>query len=296
MNPLESDASAVDEPRRPVRVLIADDHPLTRLGIRHALGDGFEVCAEVGDADSALEAARREKPDICLLDVGMPGNGIHAANRIAAQVPGTAVVMISAAGDDETLFAALRAGAVGYLPKESAFTRLAEALRGVLDGEAAVPREVTARLLWEFRRPGRFRTRETTRATANLTGRETDVLELLLEGLGTADISRKLFLAPPTVRSHVAALLRKFEVRDRAAMRALFVGEELSLEHDGCSGGAHGARAGRDRPREHRFTNSSSSRDLPTIPPSADPAGKALTSRPAGDDGAPSDHRRPVPS
>jgi len=208
---------------RSIRVLVADDHPLTRLGIRHALDDGFDVCAEAGDAETAVAAALREEPDICLLDVAMPGNGIAAAARIAAQVSRPAIVMISAACDDETLFAALRAGAVGYLPKEMAFTRLPEALRGVLEGQAAVPRHVTARLLGEFRRPARIRPlRPGMRAGANLTGRETDVLELLLHGLCTAEIGRQLFLSPPTVRSHVAALMRKFGVHDRDALRALF--------------------------------------------------------------------------
>ena len=221
----QTDSGALDAPRpsRAIRVLVADDHPLTRLGIRHALGDGFEVCGEAGDADDAVGTAIRERPDICLLDVGMPGNGIQAAARIAAELPGAAVVMISAAADDDTLFAALRAGAVGYLPKEMAFTRLPEALRGVLDGEAAVPRNVTARLLAELRRPGSVRAqRHPMRAGANLTTRETDVLELLVEGLGTIEIGQRLFLAPPTVRSHVAALMRKFGVRDRDALRALF--------------------------------------------------------------------------
>ena len=102
-------------PRRTIRVLVADDHPLTRLGIRHALGDGFEVCAETDDADSTVEAALRENPDICLLDVGMPGNGLSAAARIADLLPRSAVVMVSADHNEDTLLAALRAGAVGYL-------------------------------------------------------------------------------------------------------------------------------------------------------------------------------------
>jgi len=150
---MQPNCDALGAPRaeRAIRVLVADDHPLTRLGIRHALGDGFEVCAEADDAEAAVEAALREQPDICLLDVGMPGNGISAAARIAALLPRAAVVMISAARDDDTLLAALRAGAVGYLPKEMAFTRLPEALLGVLDGEAALPRDVTARLLQEPR-------------------------------------------------------------------------------------------------------------------------------------------------
>src|SRR5438132_8273027 len=100
---MQPNCDALGAPRaeRAIRVLVADDHPLTRLGIRHALGDGFLVCAEAGDADGAVAAAMRERPDICLLDVGMPGNGIRAAARIAAQLPGAAVVMISAAGDDD---------------------------------------------------------------------------------------------------------------------------------------------------------------------------------------------------
>jgi len=222
---MQPNCDALGAPRaeRAIRVLVADDHPLTRLGIRHALGDGFEVCAEADDAEAAVEAALREQPDICLLDVGMPGNGISAAARIAALLPRAAVVMISAARDDDTLLAALRAGAVGYLPKEMAFTRLPEALLGVLDGEAALPRDVTARLLQELRRPGRVHAlRHGTRPVANLTSRETDVLELLVNGHGTAKIGQQLFLTPPTVRSHVAALMRKFGVRDRRALRALF--------------------------------------------------------------------------
>jgi DNA-binding NarL/FixJ family response regulator len=209
-------------PRRNVRVLVADDHPLTRLGIRVALGDGFDVCAEAHDAESALTAARQEVPDICLLDVGMPGNGIQAAARISAEFPGVAVVMISAADDDETLFAALRAGAIGYLPKEMSLTRLPEALLGVLDGEAAVPRHVTARLVGEFRRPRRGHRLWHAGRGGNLTSRETDVLELLLDGLSTTEIGRRLFLASPTVRSHVAAIMRKHAVRDRDALRTLF--------------------------------------------------------------------------
>jgi DNA-binding NarL/FixJ family response regulator len=208
--------------RRSVRVLVADDHPLTRLGIRHALGDGFDVCAEADDAEGAVSAALHQEPDICLLDVGMPGNGISAAARISAALPGVAVVMISAARDDDTLLAALRAGAIGYLPKDMALTRLPEALLGVLHGEAALPRAVTARLVGELRRPKGFRHLRPARAGATLTSRETDVLELLLEGLCTAQISERLFLSQPTVRSHIAAVMRKFAVRDREALRALF--------------------------------------------------------------------------
>jgi DNA-binding NarL/FixJ family response regulator len=227
----DSDTKRAIRSGRAVRVLVADDHPLTRLGIRVALGDGFDVCAEADDAESALAAALREVPDICLLDVAMPGNGIRAAARIVAELPGVAVVMISAARDDETLFAALRAGAIGYLPKAMALTRLPEALLGVLDGEAAVPRHVTARLLREFRRRHRGQ-RSAGRGGRDLTSRETDVLELLLDGLSTTEMGERLFLAPPTVRSHVAAVMRKHAVRDRDALRALFDDDDEICEGD----------------------------------------------------------------
>jgi DNA-binding NarL/FixJ family response regulator len=205
------------------RVLVADDHPVTRMGIRHALdGDAFVVCAEVGDAEAAVAAAVREQPDICLLDVHMPGSGLLAAERIADHVPGAAVVMISASTDDTTVFAALRAGAVGFLLKDAVFGRLPEALLGVLNGEAAVPREMTARLIDEFRRGTRIQRLPRLRSGISLTSRETDVLDLLLQGLGTAEISTRLYLARATVRTHVAALLRKFAVKDRSALLSFF--------------------------------------------------------------------------
>jgi DNA-binding NarL/FixJ family response regulator len=205
-----------------VRVLIADDHPLTRVGIKVALGAGFDVCAEAEDANSAVAAALEKRPDICLLDVCMPGDGIQAAWRIVAELPDTAVVMISAAHDDESILAAIRAGAVGYLPKGKALERLPEALIGVLEGEAAVPRDVTVRLLRELRLASRVvRVGHGLRNGVNLTSRETDVLELLLQGCGTAEIAQRLFLSPPTVRSHAAAVMRKCGVRNREALRTL---------------------------------------------------------------------------
>jgi len=231
----EDPALRIGGHRRSIRVLVADDHPLTRLGIRHALGDGFDVCAEADDADGAVAAALYHAPDICLLDVGMPGNGITAAARINAELPGVVVVMISAAGDDETLMAALRAGAIGYLPKDMAFTRLPEALLGVLAGEAALPRDVTARLLRELRRPKGLRHLRPARGGPNLTSRETDVLELVLDGLCTAEISQRLVLSQPTVRSHIAAVMRKFAVRDREALRALFDEPDRASDSSDCA-------------------------------------------------------------
>jgi two-component system, NarL family, nitrate/nitrite response regulator NarL len=218
---------------RTARVLVADDHPVTRMGIRQALeGDAFVVCAEVGDADAAVAASLREQPDICLLDVHMPGGGILAAGRISDLVPAAAVVMISASTDDGTVFDALRAGAVGFLVKDAVFGRLSESLLGVLNGEAAVPREMTARLIHEFRLGPRDQRSARVPPGISLTSREADVLDLLLHGRGTAEIGAQLYLASTTVRTHVAALLRKFGVTDRGALLTFFDSPRPRVEDD----------------------------------------------------------------
>jgi DNA-binding NarL/FixJ family response regulator len=207
-----------------VRILLADPHPPRREGLRLALqGDGFSVCAEAADADAAVAAALRERPQVCLLDARLPGGGISASARITAKLPETAVVVIAASEDDADLFDALRAGASGYLLQDTNPERLPAIVRGVLHGEAALSRRLAARVIAEFR--ARSRRRELAMADApavTLTGRESEVLDLLLEGLDTGEIARRLFIAPGTVRTHVAAVLRKLHVRDReAALRLL---------------------------------------------------------------------------
>jgi DNA-binding NarL/FixJ family response regulator len=202
-------------------VLIADDHALARAGVRQALLDaGFDVVAEVGDGAAALEAAVRERPELCLLDVHMPGSGIAAARTLSRELPDAAVVMLTVSRDDGDLFDALRAGARGYLLKDIEPARLPHALRGVLSGEAALPRGLVAKLVEEFR--GRERTPSRgVGPTASLTSREWEVLELLRQGLSTADIATRLFVTPVTVRTHVAAVLRKLKVDSREAAVAL---------------------------------------------------------------------------
>jgi CheY-like chemotaxis protein len=123
-----------------LRVVIADDHVPTRTGVRLALEQGdMLVCAEAPSAQAAVSAALRERPDVCLLDINMPGNGIKAAAEISARLPETAVVMLTVSSADEDIFDSLRAGARGYLLKDMDPARLPAALRGVLAGEAALP-------------------------------------------------------------------------------------------------------------------------------------------------------------
>lgn len=210
---------------RPLRVLIADDHAPSRDDVRRALErDGrFDICSSTADAAAAIHAAVRERPDICLLDIRMPGNGVAAAWEIAARLPQTKIVMLTVSEDDADLFAALRAGADGYLLKTMNLQRLPDALDGVNSGEAAMPRPLVARLLEHFHgREPRWRQLTDDAFGGRLTSREWEILELLSQGLSTNGIARKLVLSASAVRVHIAAIVRKLGVRDRAAAIDLF--------------------------------------------------------------------------
>jgi DNA-binding NarL/FixJ family response regulator len=204
--------------------VIADADAATRAGVRLALeGHGFAICGEAAGAQDAIETALRERPELCLLDVSLPGGGVTAAEEIVVRLPRTAVVMLSGAAEDEQLFAAVRAGARGYLLKDMNPDRLPLALHGVLEGEAAVPRALVSRVLEEFRANQRGRhAGELARLRVQLTGRERQVLELLDRGLDTATIAERLSISAVTVRRHVSEILRKLAVPDReSALRLL---------------------------------------------------------------------------
>ena len=176
------------------------------------------VCAECADTASAVAAAERERPDVCLVDIRMPGDGIAAATRITTCVPQAAVVMLTVSQDDEDLFAALLAGASGYLLKDTHPDRLAAALRDVVAGAAALSPVLVARVIGEFRDRGRRRAvPRRGRRASTLTEREWEVLELLRQGLSTAAIAERLAISPVTVRRHVGRALAALRVPDRAA-------------------------------------------------------------------------------
>lgn len=200
------------------RVLIADDHPPTRAGVRAALEPDFEICGEAASASEAVETALRTSPDVCILDVHMPGGGIAAAAEIGSALPSAAVVMLTISQHDDDLFDALKAGALGYLLKGTDPGRLPHALRGVLEGQAAVPRSLVARVIAEFRdQSARRRLPLVGQRAVTLTNREWQVLDLLRDGLTTHDIATRLFISPVTVRTHVSSILRKLGVQDRQA-------------------------------------------------------------------------------
>jgi DNA-binding NarL/FixJ family response regulator len=206
---------------RPVRVVIADDHAPTREDIRMALerDPRFDVVADAPDAFAAIEVVVRERPDVCLLDVHMPGGGVAATWEISARLPQTKIVMLTVSRDERDLLAALRAGAAGYLLKDMDPRRLPHALDDVVRGVAAMPRPLVAGLIREFRDRGpRRRATVSEGSESQLTSREWQVLDLVRQDLPTSEIARRLVLSPVTVRTHVNSIVRKLGVPDRQAL------------------------------------------------------------------------------
>jgi DNA-binding NarL/FixJ family response regulator len=204
-------------------VLVADDDAPARAAVRFVLkGQGFVTCAETVDVAGTVSAALRARPDVCLLEVRMPGNGIAAAAEIASRLPKTAIVMFTVSRDDTDVIESLRAGASGYLLKDMDPARLPAVLHRVLAGETAVPRSLLAPLIDEFRARTRTRRPLPSRPDLELTRRECDVLELLRDGFTSAEMAERMGISQITVRRHVSKLLKKLRVSDRAsAIRAI---------------------------------------------------------------------------
>jgi two-component system, NarL family, nitrate/nitrite response regulator NarL len=205
-------------PERP-RALIADAAAPVRTGLRVALErDGFVIVAEAATAGIAVREALRLRPDVCVMDILLPGDGRSAVRAIKADVPRTTVVVLTGSEDREDLLGALRAGASGYLPKTTNLTRLPLAIRAALAGEAAIPRGLVMHIVDELRKS----TAETQSMLAQarehgLTPRECHVLILLARDLSTREIARHLGVADVTVRRHLSAIRRKLAVADRSA-------------------------------------------------------------------------------
>jgi len=197
-------------------VLIAAERLPTRVGLRLAL-EPEARCTEAVDAESAVDAAVRERPDVCLVGLDTDGHGLRVANEIATRVPSAAVILLTSRLDEEEFMAAVRVGASGYLPQTLDPARLPYVVRGALRGEPAVPRRFVSRLLDELR------TRERRRSVVlagkgrvSLTSREWEVVELLLRAATTSQIASELGVAPVTVRRHLGSVERKLGVTTRA--------------------------------------------------------------------------------
>lgn len=197
---------------------MVEDEDLVRGSLRQILEThGFEVVAEAVCGAEGVEATLRERPQICLLDIGLPdGPGAEVARRISHETPEVAVVIFSASDRHEDLIEGIRAGAAGYLLKGMDPDRLAHALRGVVNGEAAIPRPLMTALVRELQTQGRRKAVIGLGSRIDLTRREWEVLELLCDELTTAEMAERLSLSPVTIRRHVSEVVRKLGAADRA--------------------------------------------------------------------------------
>jgi DNA-binding NarL/FixJ family response regulator len=202
---------------RPIRVLLADDHTLVRAGIRGLLQglEGVEVVDEVGDGQEALRLAESLRPDVVLLDVGMPGlNGLEVAGRIGAFDASIRVVILSMHSSEEYVLRALRAGCAGYLLKASAVSELEVAVRAVARGETYLSPAVSKRVVDDYV----SRTGGAADPLDALTPRQREVLQLAAEGLSSKEIAQRLGLSYRTVEAHRAQLMERLGVHDLAGL------------------------------------------------------------------------------
>jgi DNA-binding NarL/FixJ family response regulator len=199
----------------PIRVVLADDHPVVRSGLRALLESlpGYEVVAEATDGEAAVRETQLTTPDVVLMDIRMPRlDGIEATRRVRAAVPGTAVLVLTMFDDDDTVFAAMRAGAQGYLLKGAEQEEIDRAIRAVVAGEAIFSPGVAQRVLGYFAAPP-----AAADPFPELTAREREVLDLVAAGRRNQAIADELFLSPKTIANHISSIFVKLAVADRSA-------------------------------------------------------------------------------
>ncbi len=223
-----------EEPSLPIRVLLADDHPVYRDGLAALLGSmaGVEVAGTAATGREAVERAAALRPDVVVMDVRMPDlDGIEATRRITAANPGMGVVVLTMSEEDATLFAAMRAGARGYLLKGANQTEILRAVTAVAHGEAIFGPAVARRVAEFFTEGPPAADQE---VFPQLTPREREILSLVAAGRTNAQIAEALFLSQKTVRNNVSTIFAKLQVADRA--------EAIIRARDAGLGRGHGAR------------------------------------------------------
>jgi len=209
------------------RILLVDDHEVVRLGLKSLLDarKDLRVVAAVGTAGEALEAAHAHHPDVVLMDIRLPGrSGIEATERISKELPDTKVVILTSYAEDEMLFAAIRAGAVGYVLKQVGTDDLIRAIEAAVRGEASLDPALTQRVFSEIRKSIR---QQDASAFSELTDQELRVLALVTEGKTNRQVAQALFLSEGTVRNYVSNILSKLGVSNRAEAAAYAVKHNL---------------------------------------------------------------------
>jgi DNA-binding NarL/FixJ family response regulator len=217
----------------PLRVLVADDQRVVREGLTLMLGllDGIEAVGAAADGEEALALAASERPDVVLMDLRMPRlDGIEATRRLAASDPGIGVIALTTYADDETVMAALQAGARGYLTKDAGAEQIRAAVESVASGEAALDPAVQKHLIAAVAEGGGAT--EPDALPDGLTPREAEVLGLIAAGLSNAEIADRLVVSAATVKSHVNHLFAKIGARDRAQAVAYAYRQELAAPED----------------------------------------------------------------
>ncbi|WP_433212006.1 response regulator [Microtetraspora malaysiensis] len=202
-----------------IRVVLADDQPLIRAGLRMVIDTApdVEVAGEAGTGAQAVHLTRQLHPDVVVMDIRMPGmDGIEATQTITAESPNTRVIMLTTFDDDDNVYASLRAGASGFLVKDMALEDILSAVHVVAAGDALIAPSVTRRLIEDFtRRPAPA---PQPRRLTSVTEREHEVLTLVGRGLSNAEIATRLHISPGTAKAHVASLLTKLGARDRVQL------------------------------------------------------------------------------
>ncbi|WP_197319336.1 response regulator transcription factor [Saccharomonospora sp. NB11] len=217
-----------------IRVVLADDEAMIRAGVRGILAadPDVEVVAEAGDGRAAIEAVRRHRPDVVLLDIRMPGlDGLSAAAALRRESPEVAVVVLTTFDEDAYVTEALECGVSGFLLKASDPRELLIAIRAAVEGAAYLSPRIARRLLATVRDAGRSRAADARQRVAELTPRERDVLALVGTGASNADIGRALFLSEGTVKAHVSAILRRLALDNR--VQAAILAHEAGLVERG---------------------------------------------------------------